>query len=106
MNDPAPLSPGQLWALATATTRELVWGLGAVSTEIRRWRRLALAIPCSVIREDALDALVRKRTHADGAALFWILPRRRNSELLRLLVSYELIWDFLDNLRERAGVAG
>jgi tetraprenyl-beta-curcumene synthase len=59
-----------------------------------------------VIREDALSALKDKRTHADGAALFWILPRRRNIQLLRLLVRYELIWDFLDNLSERAAAVG
>jgi tetraprenyl-beta-curcumene synthase len=46
--------------------------------------------------------LEHKRTHAHGAALFWTLPRRRNVALLRLLVAYELIWDFLDNLSERA----
>jgi len=106
MDDPTPLSLSQLRALAAATSRELLWGLRAVSSEIRRWRGLALAIPNSVIREDALSALKEKRTHADGAALFWILPRRRNIELLRLLVRYELIWDFLDNLSERAAGAG
>ena len=46
--------------------------------------------------------LEHKRTHVHGAALFWTLPRRRNQQLLRLLVAYELIWDFLDNLNERA----
>ena len=46
--------------------------------------------------------LEHKLTHAHGAALFWTLPRKRNMDLLRLLVAYELIWDFLDNLSERA----
>jgi tetraprenyl-beta-curcumene synthase len=50
--------------------------------------------------------LEHKRTHAHGAALFWIVPRRRNRDLLRLLVAYELIWDFLDNLSERAAAHG
>jgi tetraprenyl-beta-curcumene synthase len=65
-----------------------------------------MSIPDAVIREDALLALARKRTHAHGAGLFWILPRRRNLQLLRLLVAYELIWDLLDNLSERAAAAG
>ena len=34
--------------------------------------------------------------------MFSILPRRRSRDLLRLLVAYELIWDFLDNVNERA----
>ncbi|MFI4990992.1 MAG: DUF2600 family protein [Solirubrobacterales bacterium] len=106
MDDPTPLSPAQLWALAAAAVRELVWGLRAVSAEIERWRRHATLIPDPTIRSDALAALDTKRTHADGAALFWILPRRRNYDLLRLLVAYELIWDLLDNLSERAAAVG
>jgi tetraprenyl-beta-curcumene synthase len=50
--------------------------------------------------------LEHKRTHAHGAALFWTLPRRRNHDLLRLLVAYELIWDTLDNLSESAVAHG
>jgi tetraprenyl-beta-curcumene synthase len=106
MDDPSPLSPVQLWALATAAARELLWGLRAVSQEISRWRCRAARIPDPTIRSEALAALSEKRTHADGAALFWILPRRRNHGLLRLLVAYELIWDLLDNLSERAAAAG
>jgi tetraprenyl-beta-curcumene synthase len=71
-----------------------------------RWRAYARRIPDEPIREDALHVLEHKRTHAHGAALFWTLPSRRNSDLLRLLVAYELIWDFLDNLNERAADKG
>jgi tetraprenyl-beta-curcumene synthase len=106
MDDPTPLSPAQLWALATAAARELIWGLRAVSAEMARWRQRAAEIPDPTIRLDALAALDMKRTHAAGAALFWILPRRRNYDLLRLLVAYELIWDLLDNLSERAAGVG
>lgn len=63
-------------------------------------------IPDPSIREDALASLMRKRTHADGAALFSILPRRRESGLLRVLVAYEVILDFLDNVSERGVAAG
>ncbi len=63
-------------------------------------------IPDPQIRQDALDALTRKRTHLDGAALLWILPRRRNVHLLRALVAYEITLEFLDNMNERAAHAG
>jgi len=105
-HDPTPLRCEQLSALALAAARELRWGLWAVSEEMRHWRSRALRIPDATIRGDALYALARKRTHADGAALFWILPERPNLHLLRLLVAYELIWDLLDNLSERAVAAG
>lgn len=105
-SDPAPLTADQLWALVRAAARELLWGLRTVSKEMRAWRVRALEIPDPAIRSDALYALDNKRTHADGAALFWTLPRQRDLRLLRLLVAYELIWDLLDNLSERAAAAG
>jgi tetraprenyl-beta-curcumene synthase len=99
--DPTPLSPGQLRALVAGAARELSWGLPAVSRELRAWRAMAESIPDAPIREDALRSLDTKRGHADGAALFTILPRRRNRELLALLVAYETIVDFLDCVSER-----
>jgi tetraprenyl-beta-curcumene synthase len=92
--------------LLAAATRELTWGLPAVAREVRRWRELASRIDDPRVREDALNALTEQRTHIDGAALFSILPRVRNPSLLRLLVAYEIIWDFLDNVNERSVAAG
>ncbi|HEY2719527.1 MAG TPA: DUF2600 family protein [Solirubrobacteraceae bacterium] len=106
MPNPLPLSPRQVWVLLAAALRELLWGLPAVSREIRIWRERALLIPDAPIREDALSSIEHKRGHTDGAALFWILPRRRDLNLLRLLVAYELIWDYLDCLNERGAGEG
>ena len=75
-----------------AAGRELLWGLRSVRSELGAWRRYAQVIPDAPLREDALGSLARKRTHADGAALFSILPRRRDPRLLRLLVAYESVW--------------
>ena len=99
--DPTPLTPAQIWAVASAAMRELTWGLRQVSGEIGRWRALATKIPDAPIRDDALHALAHKRAHADGAALFSVLPARRSLSLLRLCVAYETILDFLDNVSER-----
>jgi tetraprenyl-beta-curcumene synthase len=77
-----------------------------VSREVDRWRARAQSIPEATLREDALDSIVRKRGHADGAALFWILPRGRHQGLLALLVAYQTIWDFLDNVSERGAHVG
>jgi len=86
--------------------KELFGGLHAASKELERWRKFAEAIPDHPIREDALHVFEHKRTHAHGAALFWAIPKVRDLNLLRLLVAYELIWDFLDNLNERAASVG
>jgi tetraprenyl-beta-curcumene synthase len=101
--NPARLTPAQIWALGRAAARELSWGLHQVTHEMRLWRAKAEQIPSAPLREDALYALANKRTHADGAALFSILPVHRDQNLLRLLVDYELILDFLDNVSERHG---
>jgi tetraprenyl-beta-curcumene synthase len=89
-----------------AVVREITWGLPAVAIQVRRWRRLARTIPDVPIREDALDALARKRGQTDGAALFSILPHTRHMPLLRLLVAYQVMWDYLDSVNERGSDAG
>ena len=99
--DPAPLSAAQLRALAAGAGRELSWGLRAVTRELGAWRVVASGIPDPRLRADALHALDHKRGHADGAALFTILPPRRDARLLRLLVAYQTIVDYLDNVSER-----
>jgi tetraprenyl-beta-curcumene synthase len=67
---------------------------------------MAAAIPAGMIRQDAEDSLARKRGHTDGAALFCILAPGRNLSLLRLLVAYEIMWDFLDSVNERGAKCG
>lgn len=91
----------QTRALVGAVARELSWGLHATTHELRGWRRRAVAIPDARLREDALRSLDGKRGHAHGAALFTILPRRREPQLLRLLVAYETLVDYLDEVSER-----
>jgi tetraprenyl-beta-curcumene synthase len=101
LSDPTPLTPTQMKELLAAAGRELGWGLREVSRELRTWRALAELIPDRSIRDDALRALAHKRGHADGAALFSVLPDHRSYALLRLLVAYETILDFLDDVSER-----
>ena len=95
-----------LSALAGAAIRELRWGLREVSREVERWRVLADAIPDGALRADALEALACKRPMVDGAAMFWTLPRSRSPELLRLLVAYQTLADYLDCTSERAANHG
>jgi tetraprenyl-beta-curcumene synthase len=101
-----PLSRRQWSALLAAATRELSWGLRAVSHELRTWRVRAQAIPDARLRVHALEALDHKRGHADGAAMFATLPRRRDLVLLRTVVRYELLQDFLDSVTEPGAALG
>jgi tetraprenyl-beta-curcumene synthase len=83
-----------------------MWGLAAVAGEVRGWKARAVEIPDPPLRGDALSALTRKRGHTDGAALLWTIPTARDYNLLRLLVAYEIVWDFLDGVNERDAAAG
>jgi tetraprenyl-beta-curcumene synthase len=65
------------------------------------WRRLASMIPDATIRHDALNALSTKRFNPEGAALFAALPRRYDTSLVRLLVAFQVLLDFLDSVSER-----
>jgi tetraprenyl-beta-curcumene synthase len=103
---PAALSARQLRVLGEAISRELAWALPAVAREVRAWGSLAAAIPDGPIRQDALSSLANKRGHTDGAALFCIFTRSREPALLRLLVAYEIMWDFLDSVNERGATCG
>jgi tetraprenyl-beta-curcumene synthase len=93
-------------ALGSAIVRELVWGLWGVLQEVERWKALAAVIPDLTIRKDALAALEHKRPNTDGAALLWTVPGRRCRRLLRLLVAYEIMGDFLDSTVERGAHVG
>ncbi len=58
---------------------------------------------CAPMRSRSLSS---KRASTDGAALFWTLPDGRSPNLLRLLVAFEVMADFLDNVSERGVQAG
>ncbi len=99
--DPTPLSPRQLAALLAVSGRELTWILPNVAREVRVWRDRAQCIPDPFLRQDALVTLKRERLNTEGAALFAILPRRRDRALLQLLVAYQIMLDYLDSISER-----
>ncbi|HXR61823.1 MAG TPA: DUF2600 family protein, partial [Solirubrobacterales bacterium] len=93
-------------------TRETAAAVGALSAyvatvlpkvrkELRRWRRLAEAIPDSKRRERALSALAEKAENVEAVAVFAMLaPRRRRAAVLRAIVPLQVAIDYLDTLEE------
>lgn len=98
--DPAPISATQTRALVGVAARELTWILPGVRRQLRAWRQEAATIPDPRLRHDALTSLARERLNAEGAALLAVIPKRRNEHLLRLLVAYQVILDYLDTVSE------
>lgn len=95
----------QAWTLLLVASRELVIGLPKAAREMRRWRARAQTMVEPPLREDALAVLRGKRTQVDGAAMFSTLLLRHEPRLLRLLVAYQLLIDFLDYASERGQLA-
>jgi tetraprenyl-beta-curcumene synthase len=91
----------QISACCAVGARELAWIHPVVGREVERWRMLAASIPDPGIRADALTALRDKRLNAEGAGLFAALPCRRDRQLLRLLVAFQILLDHLDTVSER-----
>lgn len=99
--DASPLTLAQMRALLGGATRELT-SIGPIAAdELAAWRDRARSISDPTLRDDALDALDRKRGHADGAAFCALLAAGRQEQLVRTLVAYELILDYLDGVHER-----
>ncbi len=91
----------QALACSAVCARELLWIRPNVAREVEHWRRCAVLIPDATIRHDALAALSQKRLNIEGAALFAVLAPRRDSRLVRLLVAFQVLLDFLDSITER-----
>jgi tetraprenyl-beta-curcumene synthase len=70
--------------------------------EIRRCRRSARLIPDPTLRTAALDKLTRERLNPEAAAFFAVLaPRRHRGRLVRLMVDYQIAYDYLDAINEQ-----
>ncbi len=70
--------------------------------ELAHWRLRAAAIPDETLRRHALETLADEHLNAEGAAVFAVLaPRRQRALVVRLLVRYQLMYDYLDTLTEQ-----
>jgi len=105
-HDVAPLTLSQVQTLGGVVARELLWAEPIVRHEIRRWRTRAAEISDEALRRDAISAIDRKRQNVHGAALFCTLANKRSKVLLRLIVAYQVMWDFLDSANESAASLG
>lgn len=94
--------PRELAALAVVMARFWLVVFPRVRSELHEWERRASAIPDPRLRRQALATLGSERLSAAGAALFAATtPRRRDPELVRALVAYQVICDYLDTLAEQ-----
>jgi tetraprenyl-beta-curcumene synthase len=77
-----------------------------VRGELAGWQKVAERIPDPVLRAQALEKLTGERLNPEAAAFFAVLaPRRLRRKVVRLMVAYQLLYDYLDALNELPGAS-
>jgi tetraprenyl-beta-curcumene synthase len=75
-----------------------------VGRELAIWKVRAETIPDPVLRGQALHKLTDERLNPEAAAFFAVLaPRRARRRVVRLIVAYQLLYDYLDAVNELPG---
>lgn len=78
-----------------------------VDEQLKQWKEIANQIPDPELRKQALASLSDKRFHAQGGTIYALYPGlglEQRNDLLKFIVAYQTISDYLDNLCDRAGV--
>lgn len=97
-------TPSETLALAGTLADYWLTVFPRARREVARWRRFAEAIPDDELRALALATLEEESGLAEGAAIFaTLVPRRHRDALVRLLVAWQVAYDFLDTLDEQPG---
>jgi len=73
-----------------------------VNREIGRWRRRAGEIPDPELRQQALNSIRYKKFHCQGGAIYALLSAGDLRRIVRLIVAFQTISDYLDNLCDRS----
>jgi tetraprenyl-beta-curcumene synthase len=69
--------------------------------ELRRWERRAREIQDPTLRAHALFKLKGEHLNPEAAAFFAVLaPKRGRAKLIRLIVAFQLAYDYLDAINE------
>ncbi|MEQ6377601.1 tetraprenyl-beta-curcumene synthase family protein [Bacillaceae bacterium S4-13-56] len=74
----------------------------AVHRELAYWTSRAQNIENSELRKQALASIDSKTFHCEGGGIYAILSPKRYKEVIRFIVAYQTISDYLDNLCDRS----
>jgi tetraprenyl-beta-curcumene synthase len=75
-----------------------------VRSELDAWELRARGIPDPLLRRHALSKLTGERLNPEAAALFAMLaPRSHRRRVVRLIVAYQVLYDYLDGVNEEPG---
>ena len=73
-----------------------------VHRELREWQEKAEKIPNDELRAQALSSIANKTFHCEGGAILALAAGEKKDEVIRFIVAYQTISDYLDNLCDRS----
>ncbi|MCT7960947.1 tetraprenyl-beta-curcumene synthase family protein [Laspinema sp. D1] len=74
----------------------------AVHIHWNHWKTLAQKIPNLELRKQALMSLETKRFHCEGGAIYGVLAKNKCHLIIKFIVGYQTLCDYLDNLCDRS----
>ncbi len=83
------------------TARHMSWVLPQTDRALDGWRTRARAIPDPTLRRQALSSIDTKRFHCQGGTVFAAWHPQSAEALLRFIVAFQTVSDYLDNLCDR-----
>ncbi|WP_127586901.1 tetraprenyl-beta-curcumene synthase family protein [Paenibacillus koleovorans] len=76
--------------------------LPEVRTQLERWRETAERIPDPELRKQAIASMTTKQFHCEGGSVYAAANLSMRHVLLPLIVAFQTISDYLDNLCDRS----
>ncbi|WP_409347134.1 tetraprenyl-beta-curcumene synthase family protein [Paenibacillus sp. MBLB4367] len=76
--------------------------LPEVNDSLQGWRDMASRIPDEELRKQALDSIASKKFHCQGGAVYAAASLSDRHVLIPLIVAFQTISDYLDNLCDRS----
>lgn len=91
--------PKQPWTMMAKIYKHV---LPRVHKNLDMWKQKANAIPNNELRKQALASIESKTFHCEGGSIYGLLAEDRIDDVIRFIVAYQTISDYLDNLCDRS----
>lgn len=91
--------PSKPWTLLFKIQQEV---LPDTRYYLHEWEKKANEIPDNELRKQALASIKEKAFHCEGGAVYGLLAGKERKNIIRFIVAYQTISDYLDNLCDRS----
>lgn len=93
------MTPTKPWTLLFKVYREII---PQAHQYLEEWKERAKQIPDEELRNQALMSIDTKSFHCEGGAIYGLIAQDKQAEIIRFIVAYQTISDYLDNLCDRS----